>query len=422
MDRHIFRFRILLALRRKETVYPTPSPYRTVNESLYYPSTRNIVMLLLTKPFSSFLGVAASLLGCALVIVIEPAAAWGKDGHEIVGNLAWRLISNATAAHVKNILRRDDGSYGDDDESSSPLGSVADWADKARYSQAFHWSAPLHYIDVHDDAITGGCPVQNRTGFDPSTETFSCQFDYARDCANDWCVAGAIANFTNQLPIGLVGANATATASPDSDELLRESLKFLVHFVGDIHQPLHASRASDRGGNTIDVHFNRSSGAEADSSSMKSLSGRDYQEYSRRNLRHSHHHSSNLHSVWDDSIIKESMHVDYHGSRQSMEEALFQFILDTQNTDEWKAWMACPNGGDRACTSLWGEESLDYALTWAYANVDGTPVREGDELSGEYYETRLPVVKERLAVAAVRLAVTLEMNLAGQERDSVAVV
>ena len=155
---------------------------------------------------------------------------------------------------------------------------------------------------------------------------------------------------------------------------------------------------------------------------MKSLSGRDYQEYSRRNLRHSHHHSSNLHSVWDDSIIKESMHVDYHGSRQSMEEALFQFILDTQNTDEWKAWMACPNGGDRACTSLWGEESLDYALTWAYANVDGTPVREGDELSGEYYETRLPVVKERLAVAAVRLAVTLEMNLAGQERDSVAVV
>jgi hypothetical protein len=78
-------------------------------------------------------------------------------------------------------------------------------ADTARYSHAFSWSGPLHYINIHDDAIAGGCIVKNRTTTTatatslPEDSSYACQFDYARDCANDWCAAGAIVNYTSQL-------------------------------------------------------------------------------------------------------------------------------------------------------------------------------------------------------------------------------
>jgi hypothetical protein len=107
------------------------------------------------------------------------------------------------------------------------------------------------------------------------------------------------------------------------------------------------------------------------------------------------------------------MRDDYAGSREAMEDDLFNLIRKTKDSDEWKQWMDCPDGASRECTSQWGEESLDYALTWAYSNVDGTEVKDGDELSTGYYETRLPIVQERLAVAGLRLAVTLEIQLAG---------
>jgi hypothetical protein len=233
-------------------------------------------------------------------------------------------------------------------------------------------------------------------------------FDYARDCADDFCAAGAIVNYTSQLtPVGVT----PKPGSIKSDKLVRESLMFLVHFVGDIHQPLHSARESDRGGNTISVHFNQSS---------SETSRRESPRNSRRALRQSHHHSSNLHSVWDSSIIEKAMRDDYTGSREAMEEDILQFVLKSKDNDEWKTWMACPDGGSRACTSQWGEESLNYALTWAYSNIDGTDVQDGDELSTGYYKTRLPIVKERLAAAGVRLAVTLEIQLNGS--DTVAIL
>jgi hypothetical protein len=82
-------------------------------------------MKTLAKPSLSVL-----VLGIAAIYsfqTVPVATAWGKEGHEIVGNLAWKLISNRTQNAVKDILRQDDGSYGDDDDAGSPLASVADW-------------------------------------------------------------------------------------------------------------------------------------------------------------------------------------------------------------------------------------------------------------------------------------------------------
>jgi hypothetical protein len=78
----------------------------------------------------SLLPTSVRVLGIAAICSFQAlpvATAWGKDGHEIVGNLAWRLISNQTQSAVKDILRQSDGSYGDDDSAGSPLASVSDW-------------------------------------------------------------------------------------------------------------------------------------------------------------------------------------------------------------------------------------------------------------------------------------------------------
>ena len=77
-----------------------------------------------------------------------------------------------------------------------------------------------------------------------------CTFVYERDCVDwhgnkDFCNAGAIANFSSQLlkSKGEV-TNATTVA-----------MKFLIHFLADVHQPLHVGMASDRGGVKMNVEF-----------------------------------------------------------------------------------------------------------------------------------------------------------------------
>jgi hypothetical protein len=83
-----------------------------------------------TSAMPSQLPASVLVIGIAAIysfLTVPVATAWGKEGHEIVGNIAWRLISNHTQNAVKDILRQDDGSYGDDDDAGSPLASVADW-------------------------------------------------------------------------------------------------------------------------------------------------------------------------------------------------------------------------------------------------------------------------------------------------------
>ena len=174
---------------------------------------------------------------------------------------------------------------------------------------------------------------------------------------------------------------------------------FITHFIGDIHQPLHASRSSDRGGNKIPAHF-----LQVNKENSKNLS------YSI-----SHHSALNLHAVWDDSIIIEAIQMKYRKSRELLEQDLYIFIIDqmTNHADEFeKTWLLCPDGSKKECTTIWGDESLQNALEYAYRNVDGTEILSGTVLSQEYYISRLPVVMESLAKAGLRLAITLDFALA----------
>jgi hypothetical protein len=211
------------------------------------PPSWTAVVLLLLKVVATTMWVLPVLLPVLPVVYVD---AWGQMGHEIVGNLAWTLLSPATRIAVSAILRNDTNH--DCHEYCSPLAVVADWADRVRNYEP--WSAPLHYIDVQDDTIDGGCPVVvdiNATK-DINNNQQKCQFVYARDCVDDLCVAGAILNYTKSLLLAnnkggregdgpLVQATIhhlmrTGDSSQAAAAAVEEALKFLVHFVGDIHQ------------------------------------------------------------------------------------------------------------------------------------------------------------------------------------------
>jgi hypothetical protein len=393
-----------------------------------------------------------------LLLLVSEAEAWGSVGHEIVANLAWKLVSNETQKAIASILQHDNNSWSFPLESSctqsepcSPLALVADWADQVRYYHDYHWSAPLHYIDVRDDLVAGGCPATNAT-FSTSACTDNhyrcteCFFNYTRDCVNDVCVAGAIVNYTHRLVVSAttqrVGSRQAPLPSPSTTS---EALKFLVHFVGDIHQPLHCSRTTDRGGNDIKVSWKVDGNGDALPDSPR-LFEHVYDEYKDINTReqvktlprlrsrardgryredprgsdrfgiHRKFSIDNLHAVWDDAFIDTAIRREHSGSRSDLEDQLYRWISQAMQGDDparrWERWTACSDGGLPECTTAWGQESWLDAIRFAYLDERGSPVASGVVLSTEYYRSRLPVVRERLAAAGVRLAATLTTALA----------
>jgi hypothetical protein len=148
------------------------------------------------------------------------AFAWSKQGHQLVGELAERELSPVALAEVQRLL---------EGEPVPTLAGVSVWADEIRaQSRAAgnplgKQSSPWHYVNFPGEG---------------------CDYVPARDCPDGNCVIGAI--------------NAQAAILADrsrGDEDRRNALKFLVHFVGDAHQPMHAGFAHDRGGNNFQVNY-----------------------------------------------------------------------------------------------------------------------------------------------------------------------
>lgn len=356
---------------------------------------------------------------------LPSAFAWGKNGHEIVANIAYSRLSTEAKAAVDTILHDENES----DEFGSPLAAVANWADEVRLTKEYYWTTPLHYADVKDGEVQGGCPCISLSSkkqldaaddeHESSTQQSSCNFVYDRDSTNGKCVVGAIVDYSHKMHDALMQRQGKEDATsiqkllrggnvPSSHEeehraaaysvVAKQSLMFLTHFVGDIHQPLHTSRASDKGGNTISVEFPHEFTIFID--------GRDGSK---------HHNEWNLHSVWDDAIIERAMEKYFDNSQDKFQKSIVKItIQDTEKKEDLEAWLKCANGQEKKCTSQWAEESLEDALTWAYSDEHGNEVKSGAVLTEEYFVTRLKVVEKRLAAAGVRLAATLEAILAGE--------
>lgn len=143
--------------------------------------------------------------------------AWGSEGHRIVGLLADSALSAPARTEVARLLAG---------EPEPTLAGVSAWADRVRDEPEWRHTARWHWVNL---------PREN-----------PCRFDAARDCPKGNCVVGAI---DHQLAI------LADRRRPDAERAT--ALKFVVHFVGDVHQPFHAGFGDDRGGNDRQLRFDR---------------------------------------------------------------------------------------------------------------------------------------------------------------------
>lgn len=257
-----------------------------------------------------------AVLLSACFLLTPAARAWGPDGHRIVADLAQRHLSPAAEAQVEQLLAP---------EHTRRLADVANWADDIQDdpSQQALWKATraLHYINLRDR---------------------DCDYQPPRDCRDGRCVVQGLAHYVAVL--GDRGQDATAR---------REALKFVVHFVGDVHQPLHAGYRDDKGGNLYQVQFQ----------------GR----------------GSNLHRVWDSGMLR-SRGLDWQDYAQR---------LDARGP-------VALSPATRAPFAAWAEESCRLSR-------DIYP--DGHTVDAAYVQAELPLAERRLREAGQRLAELLNRTL-----------
>lgn len=246
-------------------------------------------------------------------MLVEPAQAWNGFSHRLVAELAQARLSEAAQAALQALLAQ---------ESGANLGRIAGWADTVREQPGHRHTSRLHYVNF------------------PRGQ---CRFDRARDCPEGACIVAGIEHYSAIL----------ADPQRPAPERL-EALKFVVHLVGDIHQPLHAGYFDDRGGNRFQIHIDG--------------------------------HGSNLHAVWDQQILASA------GLRaRQYRERLAPRVA-----------AAAPGPLNAA---RWAEEScalIDKAGIY--------PERPG-QLPSDYLERHRALAEQRIVLAAARLAALLEQAL-----------
>lgn len=278
--------------------------------------------------------VLVATLAVALAVSSGAASAWGAQGHRLVGLLAANHLSSIAAANVRWLL---DG---------QTLADVSSWADQqVSDNQQTGW---WHYLNIPPDA----------SGYDRD-----------RDCPRQPGVAaGSRADTWRDCAVDRIGYFEQRLADVTLDRLDRgTALKWVVHFIGDLHQPFHALGVG-RGGNDVHVRVFGQANCGTDPS--------------RPPL------PCNLHSVWDSRLI----------ARRDLTDAQYLAILERVRGD--RRWEQQPPG----TPADWAVES------WAAAKK--ALVADGANIDEAYYTAELPVIDERLARAGVRLAAVLNRALA----------
>ena len=164
-----------------------------------------------------------------------------RQGHEIVATIAQAHLNPNVLNAVCSILTSDDDSVLRDGPPCY-LSSVATWADKER--NHMRWSAPLHYVGATGDHPPDNCLFPGSHGWE------------GKPRGN---VLDGIQNVTSILSDFVSGSSSTPSGARTNTVAVGqalEALKFLIHFVGDMHQPLHLT-GRDRGANGVKVVFGR---------------------------------------------------------------------------------------------------------------------------------------------------------------------
>ncbi|GAA3746579.1 S1/P1 nuclease [Terriglobus aquaticus] len=261
---------------------------------------------------------AALLLPC----LTTPAHAWGPQGHKLVAMVAMEHLTPTAKKNIKFLLGKE------------TLADVASWPDVYRPLET--QTGPWHYVDIPEGAGTydreRDCPTQ------PNVKAGS-PGDKWRDCVVD-----RILFFEGRI--------GDATLDP-ADRAI--ALKYLVHFVGDIHQPLHTTGVQ-KGGNGITVNVFGSD-----------TCGK---------------YPCNLHSVWDSGLI---LH-------RQLNDKQYLALLDHE-------FASTPPAATPDDPATWANEGN--------ALLPGLMLPQGGVVDQAYFDREIPVVDRQLEVAGLRLAAVL---------------
>lgn len=285
-----------------------------------------------------FMSIAA--IGGGLTLT-APAAAWGFEGHEIIAAIARAELTPTVRAKVDAILATDRDTLTQPD-----MLSRATWADAWR-AAGHRETASWHFVDdeLASPGIDAACFGHPAPAVPPSAGP-------AQDCVVD-----KIDEFRAEL--------AAPTTTP-AERLL--ALKYLLHFVGDVHQPLHAADNQDRGGNCI----------------LVSLGGSQ---------------TTNLHAYWDTTIIQ---------ALGSDPQAIGLAIRAKITAKQRKAWRS----GD---ATAWAEDSFAVARAVAYSlnSPAGCASNPAAVVPPPAYAAKAGAAASlQLQKAGVRLALVLKQALA----------
>ncbi|CAA9957854.1 nuclease s1 [Pyrenophora teres f. maculata] len=279
--------------------------------------------------------VSKSLL-TLLAAAVPYASAWGSLGHTTVAYMAQNFVSNKTARFAQGLLG---------DNSSAYLANVATWADSYRSEKGGQFSAVYHYLDALDN------PPK------------SCDVDFDRDCPEEGCIVSALANYSSRAFQSSVGLTEQ-----------QKALKWIIHFVGDIHQPLHVENL-EVGGNLINVTFNGV--------------------------------STNLHSIWDTAIPQKAYGAFSQATALALANNLTAEVKQGKFKAESKQWLAGLKATDAVNSSMaWARDTNSFVCSTVIPN--GPDAVFAQELSGAYYDSVIPVVTKQLAKAGYRLAAWLD--------------
>lgn len=254
------------------------------------------------------------------VFVTDFVQAWGETGHRIVGEIAERNLNPKAKAAIGKII------------GNKSLAEISTWGDEIRSDKSWDFVKSWHYLSIDDD------------------ESFD---DFKRSLLGD------VLRKLEDLEKFLLDPDAEPIESHGKTIGKKEALAFYIHFVGDIHQPLHVGRRGDQGGNKILVEWFCD--------------------------------EMSLHSLWDEHLIKST----------SLSYTEFSTHLNRVSGEEKNVWQntsyidwAKESKAVRNQVYDFGKQRKPYHL-----NIKTAPV-----LKYDYRTKSLPIIRDRLAKAGIRLA------------------
>jgi hypothetical protein len=243
---------------------------------------------------------AAAVCGAMFLI------SWGYKGHRAIATIAQKHLSSNTAYVVSAYLK------------GEAMADVATWADENRERK----TAPWHYLNV---------PLG----------------------LNHEAFVRFVSHSDNNVYTAILRTEASLKDKSLSAEQKNEALKYLIHLVGDAHQPMHVSRKEDKGGNTIQLRYDEK--------------------------------GTNLHSLWDSKLI-------HH---EDLSEAEIVKNYDVATVAQIKQWQS-----DSPMDWLWESYQISSEL---YAQT-----KAGQTIGDAYYQKYILVTRKRINQAGIRLAGELD--------------